>query len=133
MPFTLSLFYVGFVRLIFLTFYFSNLCSKTANSGIISSIFTTNVVFSTIIFYFVFGEKLSGMQIVGIMMVIASVFMVSYQDDASKPINEGGPVTNSTTNEENANPSKYLFLSILCAVSVGLCLGFCALIIRVAV
>jgi multidrug transporter EmrE-like cation transporter len=127
-PFFLGFFFVAFNRLILLTFYYSNLCSSEANSGIISSIFTTNVVFSVLIFYFMFDEKLSFKQLIGILMIIGSVFMVSQGHTSSKK--------KSTSNEKDLTQDEktnYLILSIICAVSVGLCLGICAFIIRYAV
>jgi uncharacterized membrane protein len=47
------------------------------NTGIITSLFSTSLIFTSAYFYFKFGQKLSLLCMVGILLVVACVVLVS--------------------------------------------------------
>jgi drug/metabolite transporter (DMT)-like permease len=52
------------------------------NTGIITSLFTTSLVFTGLYFYFVYGQKLTTTDIFGIVLVCACVVIISLSGDA---------------------------------------------------
>jgi drug/metabolite transporter (DMT)-like permease len=101
-PITRALFAAAIQILIVITFSFA--AEGGVNAGIVSSIFTTSVIFSSIIFYCKYGQKLSYYDAVGITLVIVCVALISS--------------SGSKSSEEETN--EYKIYSILMAVLVGL-------------
>jgi len=77
------------------------------NPGIITSLFSTSLIFASVYFFLRFGQKLSMTDIVGILMVIACVVVISL-----------------SSNEEvvslNTGFSWSKFGAILCSLGCGL-------------
>jgi len=48
------------------------------NQGLITALFSTYCVHTTVIFYFVFGEKLKLRFVFGIVLMVACVLLVAY-------------------------------------------------------
>jgi drug/metabolite transporter (DMT)-like permease len=91
--------------LIFKTFYYVSMSPLNLNSGIISSIFSSTILYSTLIFYVVYGQKLSMQSIFGILLILAQVFLIS------------------TSQEEKVGASitelKYIHYAVVTALLVG--------------
>ena len=68
---------------IFGAFYFLGLCKQPVNSGVISSIFSTSLVFVAILFYCLFGQKLGVRGILGIGLIVQSVAILSMSSGSS--------------------------------------------------
>ena len=66
--------------LIFLTF---QLLPSNVNSGIVSSIFTTSIIYACFIFYFLFGQKLTRNSILGISLIVICVACISLSNPDS--------------------------------------------------
>lgn len=47
------------------------------NSGIITSLFASSIVYTAVIFYFLYGQKVAKIQAIGMLLIIASVVLVS--------------------------------------------------------
>lgn len=62
------------------TFYFLAQSGNKVNAGIISSIFSTNLIFVCILFYLFYGQVLSARSIVGIVMIMTSVVVISMNE-----------------------------------------------------
>lgn len=92
--------------LIVITFYFA--AEGGVNAGIVSSIFSTSVIFSSIIFYCKYGQKLSKFDFVGIFLVIACVALIS----------SSGATAEESQNDGQKNDFK--IYAILMAILVGL-------------
>lgn len=63
--------YVG----LYYTFLFT--AEAGINSGIITSIFATSLIFTSIIFYFQYSQKLTGFDMLGICFVISCILVIS--------------------------------------------------------
>ena len=103
MPVTRAMFAAAIQILIVITFYFA--AEGGVNAGIVSSIFSTSVIFSCIIFYCKYGQKLSNYDFVGISLVIACVALIS---------------TSGSTEIQEDSKSDYKIFAILMATLVGL-------------
>ena len=70
---------LGLLSLIclYLAFYFSGLCEVKINNGIISSVFSSCLIFVSIFFYLFFGQKLSYKVIIGNAFILISVCLIS--------------------------------------------------------
>jgi drug/metabolite transporter (DMT)-like permease len=90
-----------------ITFYFAGLSG--VNSGIISTVFSTCVVFTAIIFRFKYGQELTKYDYLGCFLIITCVILISI----------GGTENNDDDSSENIN-MKYLFLSVTFALVCGL-------------
>lgn len=67
---------VALVNLIHVTFHFGGLAQ--INSGILASIFVTGVVFTIIIFYFKYDQKISRIDTLGTVLVIVCVLLIAF-------------------------------------------------------
>mgnify|MGYP006103522103 CR=1 FL=1 len=73
--------------LIFLTF---QLLPNNMNSGIVSSIFTTSIIYACFIFYFLFGQKLTKNSVMGIFLIVICVACISLSNpETQKDLPEG--------------------------------------------
>ena len=86
------------------------------NQGIIGSIFSTSIIFSSILFYFVYKEILTIRHLVGITFMCGSVAMISL----------GGESSSSSQNVQ----TKYLTLAVILALLTGVTLSVNAIIMR---
>jgi drug/metabolite transporter (DMT)-like permease len=68
---------VGIYILINLCFYFYALSGSHVNSGIIVTLWSTNVMFTSIFFYFVYHQKLTSGQIFGMLLIVVGVVLVA--------------------------------------------------------
>ena len=67
---------VALILLILTAFYFGGLAQ--INSGIFASVFVTGVVFTIIIFYFKYGQKISKMDALGTILVVLCVLLIGF-------------------------------------------------------
>ena len=88
--------------MVVLTFTFAG--KSGVNSGIISTIFCTSVIFSNILFYILYGQKLSKYDIFGSLMIVASVVLIGF----------GGATGGSETDTTN----------LILALGISLATGF---------
>ena len=51
--------------------------SKT-NNGVIDTLFTTQLLFTTVFFYFKYGQKITKMDLAGIILIVLCVVSVAY-------------------------------------------------------
>lgn len=79
------------------------------NAGIITSLFTTATVWTTVLFYCIYGQRVSAMQLVGIGFIIGSVFIISFGGQKAEKFEE-----TETVNE------LYFTLAIMAGLTVGL-------------
>lgn len=77
MPVVRALFSLGSNWLLVACYKFYSLSGSHLNSGIITSLFATSIVYSGILFYFFYGQKLKPLQVFGMACIVASVAMVS--------------------------------------------------------
>lgn len=77
LPVVHSLFNIWGYGSLFATFYFLGLCKHPVNSGVVSSLFSSSLVFVAILFYFYFGQKMSLKGIGGIGLIVASICVIS--------------------------------------------------------
>jgi drug/metabolite transporter (DMT)-like permease len=64
---------------VFACYYFLYQCEKPINSGIISSIFTMNIVWITIMFYYIYGQRISWTGLFGIFLLFAGVLILGFE------------------------------------------------------
>lgn len=69
--------------LISLTFQYASL--SNVNSGIIASIFSVAVAFTCIIFYFLYDQKLTKYDMLGILLIITCVVMIGVGQNSDEP------------------------------------------------
>jgi len=62
---------------LYLAFYYAGLCAQKINNGIISSVFSTCLIFVSVLFYAMFNQHLSKKVIFGNAFILISVFMIS--------------------------------------------------------
>lgn len=67
---------VALVNLIHVSFHFGGLAQ--INSGILASIFVSGVVFTIIIFYFKYDQKISKIDTLGTVLVIVCVLLIAF-------------------------------------------------------
>lgn len=90
-------------------YYFFNKAGDNMNAGIITSLFTTATVWTTVLFYCIYGQRVSAMQLVGIGFIIGSVFIISFGGQKAEKFEE-----TETVNE------LYFTLAIMAGLTVGL-------------
>ena len=98
----------------------SNICFMFAaqsgvNGGIISTIFSSSSIFSIIIFYFKYGQKVTKMDALGTFFIISSVVLIAF----------GGATGDSLEIPEDERKEKnfYLAMSLLFSVATGFVLS----------
>lgn len=98
----------------------SNLCFMFAaksgvNGGIISTIFSSSSIFSIVIFYFKYGQKVTKIDYLGTLLIISSVVLIAF----------GGATDTSVevAEEERKEMNFYLAISLLFAVGTGFVLS----------
>ena len=80
LPFFRSLLSLFTSFMILLTFYLLALSSNSYNSGIITSIFASSIVFSTIIFRVIYGQEIKPKTLIGVGLIIFSICLISMGD-----------------------------------------------------
>lgn len=80
------------------------------NQGVIASLFTSGVIFTSILFYFIYDEALNRKDLVGIIFILAGVGLIGF----------GKEHQTSTNVAEAEEKYQYLWLSILFAIICGL-------------
>jgi len=63
--------------MIILTFYLLSESSNSLNSGIITSIFASSIIFSLVNFRVLYGQRIKVSSLVGIILVITSISLIS--------------------------------------------------------
>ena len=86
--------------------------NANVNGGIISTIFSTSCVFTFIIFYFKYGQKITMSDVIGTIFVLVCVTLISLPT----------PGTESDSEEELDN--MFLILALCMALAAGLTLTF---------
>ena len=70
----------GFTGLIFVAYAFKFALLSHLNQGCIPSLFSLTASLVAILFYFKFNEKLNGAQIIGILAMIPTVLLLSFDE-----------------------------------------------------
>ena len=87
------------------------------NQGVIASLFTSGVVFTALLFYLVYGEKLGIQSVVGMVFIVLGVVLISVskvpETQEDEAIEEGPELT-------EYDQQKYLLLSVVFALICGL-------------
>ena len=103
----------------YLSLYFASLAG--ISTGVITSLYTSGIIFVAILYYFVFGERLTCRDCVGISIIIVGGVFIGIgkpsQDSVKLDINE---------NEQ----SKNMLLSIFFALNCGLSFAVNALVMK---
>lgn len=90
------------------------------NPGIIASVFATNLLFTMVYFYFVYGQKLSLFDLFGTLLIIACIILVSVGGGSgSDSSSDSAPLTEEKKSEIAFN----LSMAIVFAVLTGLVLS----------
>lgn len=98
------------------TFYFSSKCEM--NGGIISSLFSTSLVFTIAIFYFKYNQKVTIFDVCGACFIIASVALIGFSVSTDEDIDIKETEEKTTIDPDDA--SFYLFLSVISSIVTGL-------------
>ena len=77
MPMLRAIFILFIHITMIMTYDFFGRSGSDLNSGIITSLFTSSVVYSAILFYFIYKQKISLPQVIGMALIVGSVIMVS--------------------------------------------------------
>ena len=93
------------------SYYHANLCSDKLNTGVITCLFTTRIVYSTLMFYFFYGQKICWQTGIGMAFTITCVAFISI-GDPSKQIR-------ATTEELSEYSEQYMILAIIFGLIVG--------------
>ena len=84
--------------------------------GVIASLFTTGVLFTAILFYFVYGERLAVKDLGGIVMILVSVNLISMSESGGN----SNEIADDVDEIQVGDQSKYLYLSVMFAIFCGL-------------
>ena len=101
------------------------------NPGIISSIFSSTCVFTIIIFYFMYGQKLSVFDFIGIFFIIGSVVFISIgggeasdEADSTRRLLAGaGPRDPNAPKLSPEEANMYLYFGVVAALCAGFVLS----------
>mmetsp|Transcript_2556 Transcript_2556/g.4289 ORF Transcript_2556/g.4289 Transcript_2556/m.4289 type:complete len:80 (-) Transcript_2556:681-920(-) len=72
--------------MIYLCYYFASKSEVPVNMGILSSIFSSSIVYTSIYFYFYFGQALSSRSILGILAIMASICLISLSNEVGSEV-----------------------------------------------
>ena len=75
------------------------------NQGVIASLFSCSIIFSAILFYLIYGEKLTQRHFIGIFFMTISVVLISLGNSSSKPSSSSSANTISANNSTNSSSS----------------------------
>ena len=107
MPLARSIMILISQTLIIMTFNFMYLSSHYLNSGIFASLFTSSIIYTTLLFYFFYRQKISITVFIGMICIITCVIMIGV----------GKQTALSNIEEVDQN---YFNLAILCGLLTGL-------------
>ena len=96
------------------------------NFGIVSSLFTSAVVFSAIIFYVLYREKIHLKDWLAMFLIIAGVVLISL----GKPDESSKQPTKQTLDNQTSSPLNYMTLSLLFALLSGFLLALNSLVMK---
>ena len=113
---TRVIFQLGIQLSLLTTFYFGG--RSGVNNGIISTIFSSGVIFTAIIFYFVYGQKLSWCDISGAVFIVGCVALISIGGAGGSHGGGHGPDLSKGLSDEEKNFN--LMLAIISATVTGL-------------
>lgn len=103
--------HIGAILLLVTSFYFGSLAH--VNQGVVAGLFTSSVVFTAILFYFVYNERVSNKNLAGMTLVICGVLCVSVKDDSNEHVDYN-----------------MLWISVFFAMLTGIALATNAIIIK---
>lgn len=76
----------------FTVFYTMEFAFKAGvNQGIIASLFSTSIVFSSVTFYFLYQEKLSSRHLTGLIFMAGAVVLISFGKTEDKGVSKYTP------------------------------------------
>lgn len=83
------------------------------NQGVIASLFTSGVIFTSVLFYFIYKEALTIKDLIGMLFIMAGVALIGFgkDDDATK--------SSATELTSDLDQQTLLWLSILFAILCG--------------
>jgi drug/metabolite transporter (DMT)-like permease len=101
------------------------------NPGIISSIFSSTCVFTIIIFYFMYGQKLSIFDFIGIFFIVGSVVFISIgggesgdEEESTRRLLAGpGPKKAGGVKLSPEEANMYLYFGVIAALCAGFVLS----------
>lgn len=100
------------------------------NPGIISSIFSSTCVFTIILFYFLYGQKLSVFDFIGIFFIIGSVVFISMgggessdEESTRRLLAGAGPRDPNAPKLSKEEANMFLYFGIIAALLAGFVLS----------
>jgi len=92
--------------MIFVTYYYVSQSKVHLNSGIISSIFSSTIIYSILLFYLIYGQTVDKNASVGIVLILIQVVLISLSE-------------NSQSVEFLTSDFKCIHQAVACALIVG--------------
>lgn len=89
------------------------------NQGVIASLFTSGVIFTSILFYFLYQEQLNFRDVIGIVFILVGVAMIGFGKD-NDALDEKSESMVVADFETDLSQEALKWLSILFAVMCGL-------------
>jgi len=68
------------ITLTFLSFKYAAMAQ--INQGVIASLFTSGVIFTSVLFYFVYAEQLNFQDVIGIVFILVGVALIGFGKEA---------------------------------------------------
>ena len=98
--------------------------SKT-NSGILGTLFTTQLMFTTAFFYFKYDQKITKMDFAGMLLIVACVVIVAYGSQMDKKSSNDSLSEYELTEiaKEKDNRHFYLTLALVFACLTGMAIS----------
>mmetsp|Transcript_31605 Transcript_31605/g.48326 ORF Transcript_31605/g.48326 Transcript_31605/m.48326 type:complete len:127 (+) Transcript_31605:369-749(+) len=115
-PIYMSMVNGGIQGTISITFNFAG--KANVNAGVMGSIFCSSAIFTAIIFYFMYRQKLSPHDMLGCGLILASVFAIG--------------ISGSTGGDDSEIDTGYLIYSVLVALGTGFLMSMQSLVLKKA-
>ena len=110
---------ITFINLLILgmiPFAFNYAYKGGVNSGVIASLFSTSALFSPILFFAIYNQRLTKNDIIGCVMIVASVVIIG--------------TSGSSSESETSIDSQYLIIAVVFALLSGLAISVLSLILE---
>ena len=67
---------------VFGCYYFLGLCKQPMNPGIITSLFTCSLIFTSALFYCFYGQKIGLISLIGMVIIVAGVLVLAFSSSS---------------------------------------------------
>lgn len=104
----------------FLTFYYVHEASPSLNTGVFTSLFCSSILYSSILLYFIYGQKLKKREIFGMMLIVICIILIALSNEKVDKSHEAPVIIH-----------KYLVLATVMALLTGLEFGIGVTITKV--